>query len=315
MSVIKATTMDLSKLTFSDLKQDNNQRKMVFVNLNGGKVIIQTPLMSVPNGVKRWRKADSKDNRDDSFEMELSFGGDNPEIKKFHDKMLQFDELVKTQIMAHSKEWLGKPKVSMELIENAFYAPCVKNAMDKEGNLLDYPARIRAKLDRERINGGEDFSGRFLSYKKNATPILMFDENKKPLDMDESNFETIVPKGSHVVAVLELVYLTITTKVSAKWKLVQAKVTRSQSNISGYAMIDDDEQPQEQDDLDSETPVAVVTKAVEVVKLEDSDSEEDELTPKANSEDVVQDDLDSESEEEEVVVEVAKPKSRGRKAV
>lgn len=311
MSVIKATSMDLSKLTFSELKQDaTGQRKMVFVNLNGGKVIIQTPMMSVPNGIKRWRKADSKDNRDDSFEMELSFGGDEPEIKKFHEKMLQFDELVKTQIMSHSKEWLGKQKLSMELIENAFYLPCVKVATDKEGNLLDYPSRIRAKLDREKVNDGADFSGRFLSYRKGSVPVLMFDENKKPIHMDESNFDEVVPKGSHAVAVLELVYLSITQKVSAKWKLVQAKVTKSQSNISGYAMIDDDEHsPETQEDLDSETPELVsVTKSVEDVKLEDTEESEDEK--KEDNEDVVPDDLDSESEEEVVVT---KPKTRSKK--
>jgi hypothetical protein len=256
MSVIKATTLDLTQLTFSDVKTDNHGRKMVFVNNNGGKVVIQTPKMYVPNGIKRWRKKDAVDNKDDSFEMEMSFGGEdsNEDIRIFHEKMEEFDSLVKQQIMSHSKEWLGKPKISMELIENAFYAPTVRVPMDKEGNILEYPSKVRAKLDRERINGGDDFSGRFLSYKKPATPVLMFDESKALIEMDENNFESVVPKNSQVVAVLELVYLTITTKVSAKWKLVQAKVSTNQKHITGYAMLDEDEE-KVQEDLDSETPM------------------------------------------------------------
>jgi hypothetical protein len=305
MPVIKATTLDLSKITFSDVKTDNHGRKMVFVNYNGGKLTIQTPKMYVPNGIKRWRKKDAVDNKDDSFEMEMSFGGEdkNEDIRVFHEKMEEFDELVKKHMMSHSKELLGKPKISMELIENAFYAPTVRVPMDKEGNVLDYPSRVRAKIDRERINGGDDFSGRFLSYKKPATPVLMFDESKTLLEMDENNFESVVPKNSQVVAVLELVYLTITTKVSAKWKLIQAKVSRNQQNITGYAMLDDDEaeaeaeaEAGEQEDLDSETPVPVSVSAP-VVEEEDT-------------EDVLDEDELDEPEPEPVI---SKPKPRGRK--
>lgn len=295
MPVIKATNLDLSKITFSDVKTDNHGRKMVFVNYDGGKIMVQTPKMYVPNGLKRWRKKDATDNKDDSFEMELSFSGEdkNADIREFHDKMEQFDELVKKQIMAHSKEWLGKPKVSMELIENAFYSPSVRVPMDKEGNVLDYPSRVRAKLDRERK--GDDFTGRFLSYKKPPTPVLMFDESKTLIEMNEDNFESVVPKGSQVVAVLELVYLTITTKVSAKWKLVQAKVARNQQTITGYAMIDDEES-QVQEDLESE-PVKEASEHQEEEEVQEEEVEEEE----------------DELEEEPVVV--TKPKPRGRRAV
>lgn len=309
MPVIKATDLDLSKLTFSEVKTDNNGRKMVFVNLNGGKVIVQTPKMYVPNGIKRWRKKDAVDNKDDSFEMEMSFGGEDKldknaqAIKTFHEKMSGFDDLVKNHIKDHSKELLGKPKVTMELIENAFHTPVVRLAMDKEGNVLDYPSRIRVKLDRER--SGDDFTGRFLSCKRPPTEILMYDQNKEQLPMDENNFETVVPKNSLVVAVLELVYLTITTKVSAKWKLVQAKVERNQTNITGYAMLDEDETP----DLDSETPVETLTAQTAKVTVEDDPVE----TGEEVDEDL-DDDLDEEDEPEPVPVVVPVKKGRAKKA-
>jgi len=318
MPVIKATTLDLSKITFSDVKTDNHGRKMVFVNYEGGKIIVQTPKMYVPNGLKRWRKKDATDNKDDSFEMDLSFAGEdkNSDIREFHDKMEQFDELVKKQIITHSKEWLGKPKVSMELVENAFYSPSVRLPMDKEGNILDYPSRVRAKLDRERTNG-DDFTGRFLSYKKPATPVLMFDESKTLIEMNEDNFESVVPKGSQVVSVLELVYLTITTKVSAKWKLVQAKVSRNQQTITGYAMIDDEES-NVQEDLESEPTKETSTKELEVVKDEEEEEEEEvveEEVEEVEEEEDEDEDVQEDELEEEPEPVVAKPKPRGRKAV
>ena len=246
MPVIKINDLDLSNITFSDIKTDNNGRKMVFVNNNGGKILVQTPKMFAPNGLKRWRKKDATDNKDDSFEIELSFiGEDNDskngkEIHNMHKKLEEFDNLIKNKIQEHSKEWLGKPKVSMELIENAFYTPIVKIATDKEGNILDYPSRVRVKLDRER--NGDNFTGRFLSHKRPPTEILVFNHNKERIPMNEDNFELVIPKASQVIAVMELVYLSITTKVSAKWKLVQAKVESNSTNITSYAMLDDVEE-------------------------------------------------------------------------
>ena len=295
MSVIKATNLNLSKVTFSDVKTDNHGRKMVYVNYNGGKIMVQTPKMYVPNGIKRWRKKDAVDNKDDSFELELSFGGEDKEdknsmeIREFHTKLEEFDELVKKNIMSHSKEWLGKSKISMDSIEEAFYSPSVRLATDKDGTVLAYPSRVRAKLDRERDQETDSFTGRFLSNKRFKTPVLMFDENKELLEMNESNFDTVVPKGSQVVAVLELVYLSISTKVSAKWKLVQSKVFRNQKTITGYAMLDDsdsenvEEQEQEQEkalpqeDLDTaETSEAVEEQVVESEEEEEEEEEEDE---------------------------------------
>jgi hypothetical protein len=214
--------------------------------------------MYLPNGIKRWRKKDAVDNKDDSFEMEMSFGGEDKtdknsnEIRDFHSKLQAFDTLVKENIMAKSKEWLGKSKISMDSIEEAFYSPTVRVPTDKDGNELNYPSRVRVKLDRER-NADDTFSGRFLSNKRFKTPVLLFDEAKNPIDLNETNFESVVPKGSQVVAVLELVYLSISTKVSAKWKLVQAKVQQNQQTITGYAMIDDEDNDNAVgDDLDTD---------------------------------------------------------------
>lgn len=319
MSIIKAINLDLNKVSFSDVKTDNHGRKMVYVNYNGGKILIQTPKMYVPNGIKRWRKKDATDNKDDSFEMELSFGGEDKEdknsveIREFHKKMEEFDTLVKNNIMSRSKEWLGKPKVSMETIEDAYYAPSVKIPTDKDGNILDYPSRIRAKLDRERDIDSDGFTGRFLSNKRFKTPVLMFDDSKNQLDLNEQNFENVVPKGSQVVCVLELVYLSITTKVSAKWKLVQAKVSRNQQSITGYALIDDEES-ELQDDLDDVVEnVKNINVEDEKEEIEEEDDEDEEQIEQ--EEDVEEEDQEEELIEEVVVTPPPKPKGRAKRSV
>jgi hypothetical protein len=316
MGVIKANSLDLSKVTFSDVKTDNHGRKMVYVNLNNGKILVQTPKMYAPNGIKRWRKKDAVDNKDDKFEMELSFYGkdgtdkNSQEIKEFHDNWEQFDEVLKSKILEKSKEWLSMPKLDKSTLESVMYTPMVRVAKDKEGNELPYPSRVRVKVDRESDTNG-NFSGRFLSNKKFKTEVLLFDDNKEKLDLNEDNAEVVVPKGSQVVCIMELVYLSLSkTTISTKWKLVQAKVFKNRETITGYAMLDEDSQ---QDDLDTENaPVVAETKEVPVVAVEESDEEEEEEEEEIAKE---SDEEEQEEEEEEVVVPPPKTKGRAKRGV
>ena len=239
MSIQKASQFDFSKVVFSDVKK-LGKGKMVYANFNNGKITLQTPKMSVPFGLSRWRDSDASDNSGDSFKLPLSFYGEdsNSDIKLFKEHLEQFDDLIKKQIQKNSKEWLGKASVSMEAIESAFYSPNVKASTDKDGK--EYPSRLEVKLDRFKEN--DVFTGKFVSNKKSNQPILIFDENKELLDLNENNYDTVIPKGSHAICLIELVYVSITAKISCKWKLVQAKVFRNISSIDKYAIIDDDDE-------------------------------------------------------------------------
>jgi hypothetical protein len=224
---------------------------MVFVNNNGKKILIQTPKMYLPSGANRWRQKDALDNKSDAFELELSFGGDSPDIQLFHEKMKQYDEIVKNKILQNPKDWLGKSKVSMETVEDAFYSPVVRLAYDKDHNRVDYPDRMKIKIDRERT-GDDNFTGRFVSSKKFNSPVLAFDTNKNQLEFNESNYDQVIPKGSHIICVVELVYITIAAKVSTKWKLVQFKVFKNEERITSYAIEDSDEEVEEVEEGEEE---------------------------------------------------------------
>jgi len=328
--VVKANGLNLSNVTFSDVKTDNHGRKMVYINMNGGKILVQTPKMYAPNGVKRWRKQDATNNKDDKFEMELSFYGENgtdksaQEIREFKQKWESFDDLIKRKVIEKSKEWLSMPKLDMNTLESVMYTPMVKVPKDKEGNELPYPSRIRAKIDREMDNNG-NYSGRFLSNKKFKTEVMIFDENKQQQEINEENAESIIPKGCQVVSILELVYLSLSkTTISTKWKLVQAKVFRNKDTITGYAMLDD-EAEEGKEDLDTDEGVKVSPKEHEVTGQKDSDDggeqleAEDEEDEEDEVEEVEEDEEDEEDEEEVPVLDppkpVVKPKGRAKRGV
>lgn len=320
MSVVKANSLNLSKVTFSDVKTDIHGRKMVYVNMNG-KIMVQTPKMYAPNGIKRWRKADAANNKDDKYEMELSFYGENgddknaQEIREFHQKWQEFDEFLKAEIRKNSKAWLGKATVSDEYFDDN-YTSMVKVPKDKDGNVLPYPSRIKAKIDREMDSNG-NFTGRFLSNKKFKTEVLLFDENKDRLNMNEDNAEDSVPKGCQVVSILELVYLSLSkTTISTKWKLVQAKVYRNKESITGYAMLDDDNDVPA--DLDTDEEKVQPPPPTPVQAEAEAEEEEDVESQAADDVDVQED--ESEAEEVEIsskpAVEIpSKPKGRAKRSV
>lgn len=305
VNIIKIGDLDVNKVTFTaPIKPDTNGRKTAFINYDKGPMPwIQTPRMSVVNGVKRWRKKDATDNKDDSFEVQLSFGGDNDDVKVFQQKMEQLDEKMTEYIIQNSMELIGKPKTkaSKDVVE-AFYNPLVKIAMDKDGNLLDYPAGIRVKIDRDRDSNGDGFTGKFISNKRTRDQVLIFDglsnDKNTALPFNESNFESVIPKGSKMVSVIKFSHINVTSKVSVKTVLTQGKVYRNSQSVTEYAMLDDS-------DLDEDVPKVEVE-----AEVEDLDTEgEVEAEDKDEVEAEVEDELDDEESEEEVKP-VAKPKSR-----
>lgn len=301
MSVLKASSLDLNKISFSDVKVDPHGRKMVYVNLNGGKIRLQTPKMYAPNGIKKWVKKNPNDN--DNFEMELSFYGEagtdknSVEIAEIHKKFKELDEIIKNKILENCTKWVGK-KITKEVLEEDRYKPIVKVPKDKEGNVLNYPSRFKTKIDRDSENG------KFLSNKKDKTDLLFFDENKQRIEIDESNAENIVQRNSQVITIIELVYLSISaTGISVKWKLVQCKLFRNKDTITEYAMLDDEEETPAElpDDLDNSED-SVVEEQVE--------NAEEQVE---NVEETIEE-VECEVEPEVVEEKVVKPKGRGKKA-
>ena len=172
---IKTGEFNLKNVSFTMKVDKESKRKIFFVNHNQKPILFQTPMMYLPNGVKRWTSTAYPE----SFELELSFGEDkenttnNKLIKEFHQKMQGLDELIKSEILKNPKDWIGKPKTSMEMINEAFYPnPIVRVPKDKDGNVLEYPDRMRIKVERERDAAGNN-TGYFVSNRRNKTRVMV----------------------------------------------------------------------------------------------------------------------------------------------
>jgi hypothetical protein len=252
---IKSTEFDVSKVSFTMKVDKESKRKIFYVNHNKQPILIQTPKMYLPNGIKHWVSAAYPE----SFELELSFGEDkenavnNKNIQDFHEKMKALDTLIKEQILTNPKDWVGKQKASMELIEESYYPnPIVRVPKDKEGHVLEYPDRMRIKVEREREN--DNYTGFFVSNRRYKSKVMVFDEKNENLNLDETNFESVIPRGSKGITVIELVNINVVgDKVYPKWKFIQGKVFRNQKSITENIIDDPEEEVPE--DLDSESPV------------------------------------------------------------
>jgi hypothetical protein len=271
--IIKASDLNVSELVFSDVKVDQHGRKIIYVNhKNGKKVLIQTPKMLNVFGGKRW----VKDGMEDSFEVEMSFAGkeSNPELQKFHDILAEFDETVKDQIIINSKTWLGKAKISKDSInETELYTSVLKLSKDKDGSILDYPSRFKVKFDKS------NNSNNFVSNKRSDTRALMFDENSEEIEFNQENFENTICKSSQLISVVELVYITISTKVSVKFKFFQGRIFSNKNIVNHNIMLQDsqDHIVDLVDDLDNvDLEAESVEEPVENLETEELEAEVEE---------------------------------------
>ena len=256
LNIIKSTEFNIADISFIMNIDKTTKRKIFFVNHNKKPIFLKTPKMYFPSGIKHWKS----DAYPESFELEVSFGEDksnpanNAKIQDFYEKMKALDTLIKQQILDNPMEWIGKKKTSMEMIEESYYPkPIVKVAQDKEGNILEYAPKMRLKVERER--NGDTFTGKFSSNIRDKTQVLMFDDDGNNLELNEENCESIIPKGTTGTLLAQLVNINVVgDKVYPKWKLVQGKIAKKNSGRIDRNIMDDDEDEDVLEDLDSETP-------------------------------------------------------------
>lgn len=278
-NIIKTTEFNVADVSFIMNVDKTTKRKIFFVNHNKKPIFIKTPKMYFPSGLKHWKS----DAYPESFELEMSFGEDksnptnNTKIQDFYGKMKGLDSLIKQQILENPMEWIGKKKTSMEMIEESYYPkPIVKVPTDKEGNVLEYAPKMRLKVERER--NGDTFTGKFSSSNRDKTQVLLFDENGTDLELTEENCESVVPKGTTGNLLIQLVNINVVgDKVYPKWKLVQGKISKNTSGRIDRNIMDDDEEVEVQEDLDSETHEKQVEHLEDEIEVQVDDVDELEV--------------------------------------
>lgn len=155
-----------------------------------------------------------------SYNMALQFPNEeysNESTSQFFEKMRDFESKVLDDCVKHSKEWFGKTKMSREVAE-ALFTPILKYPKDKQTGEPDYS---RAPSLRVKIPYWE---GKFNTelYNTDHTPIF-----NSQTDLGSTQFETLVPKASHVVAAIQCNGLWFAAgKFGVTWQLTQAIVRR-----------------------------------------------------------------------------------------
>lgn len=233
------------------------------------KVVIRTPLMLT------WGLSDYEGN--EKFQFSLQFPGNDfltPKTKKLLDQMMAFEAKLKADVIVNSKEWLGKAKMTPEVLD-ALWTPMLKYPKtDGEPDPTKSPT-LSIKTPR--------YDGKWASEIYNQKGECVFDPNDTETTKDPRNFIT---KGCNVACVIECGGLWITGgKCGVTWRLVQAAV-KPKETLAGkcHITLDDDElatlekEPAGEDE-DEESGAMVSTEVESDEEVEEEQEEEEEEEP------------------------------------
>lgn len=289
--VIKLRDFKPENIRFSSLRTTKHGGKIVYINYDyednrsPKPLRIQMPKMKTPFGISGWDtsrldKKDSSPTENSNDTLELSVGSNNDIIEKIE----QMDLIVISQAVDNSKEYFKK-KYAEEYIKMQYKSALKFNENEEGERDTKYPPRLKTKLYKD-----SDFV-----YK-----TQVFNTEKELLKIDVYNHLEILPKGSECVTLLECAGIwIINEKFGVSWRPAQMKVYKSDTKLSGYSFIDDqeDEETQDEEEVDDEHEAATEELAEKL--------EEVTIEATQESETVLDDDLDP--LEENVAVPVVAP--------
>tara|TARA_B100000963_G_C22553778_1_gene638069 strand:- start:85 stop:969 length:885 start_codon:yes stop_codon:yes gene_type:complete len=268
------------------------------VNASGGKscgilnsitkksLYLSTPL------IKCWGVNKRENERMGGFNYDFSLQFDDENFasekqKEFLNTLTEFENFIRKSAIEHSKEWLGKAKMSEEVLD-ALWTPMLKYPKDKETDEPDMtrPPTLKVKMP--------VWEGNFKFELYDVEHNLLLPNNEDP----SIGPEDLVEKLSSIACILQCGGLWFASgKFGVTWKLVQAVVKPSVSFKMGTCQISLDNN--EVNKLNSETPK-------DNNNAYDSDGEE-----------VEEEEEEEEQQQVEEVEEVVAPKKKkgGRKKV
>lgn len=194
-----------------------------------GPFIMQTCRIRLPFGIDQ-----SKPQNGESVKYHISFSMANDETQNEQLKLLtknvrSIDSKAKS-MATDSDAWFGK-KLSPELV-NEFYKSAEKFPKDPK-----WPSTLKVKLPFD---------------KKGAPQFVLYDDNKKPIDIVDSDGNVdpnAIPKGCEAVCLIQStgVWFVGKTQFGVGYKLLQAKIYKS-NKLSGYSIVDSE--PEEEEDVE-----------------------------------------------------------------
>ena len=281
--------------SFSNFVTETTSYGSTRVNARGGKSVKvcdakgNTLTLSTPL-ILTWgiNKMVDEDTGRVSYNMSLQFPSEqyaNASTSEFFDKMREFEDKILDDAVTNSKQWFNKAKMSREVAE-ALFTPMLRYPKDKATGEPDYD---RAPTMRLKIPFWE---GKF--------NVELYNMDRTPLFSQSSYdgltpFETLIPKASHVAAVIQCQGLWFAAgKFGVTWRLVQA-IVRRPVRIQGGCFInlsaedekyaknltkkEAEEEAEEEVTAELETYRKVEEEAAAQEAVEDTDDEDEPPTP------------------------------------
>lgn len=280
MSVLLPKNVDVKRIKYSEVKVMKSGAKSVYMNYDGSKLMLQTPVLSIPYGTNDNSKFIDKNDKGDGkkYDLTLSFKGmqENAKIQVFYDKLKELEEKIIDDAYTHRQLWFKNNYNNNKDVVSTMFTPMIKLDKDKEtGEIANkYPPTFKTKLP---YDANEDKFG-FDAY---------------DMDNNDINFQDIMNnlKGGKTQLIIQLNGIWFAGGMfGCSWKVVSGKF--QQTNISKVIFIEDsdtekvnDDSEEENDDISVDTElVKAETKAV-IPEEEEDEDEEDKIASNEDDED------------------------------
>lgn len=256
--------VNMSKLTYGLPRSQDNGAKSIFIAYNGAPLIVQTPRMACPFGLKKWSNDPKKPDQVDKLNLELSFKGfhENAAVRRALEVFQNLDNKLLQDALDNSMMWFKRKYTSTDVVE-ALYTPMVRHAKDKEtGARTDkFPPTLRLNVPH--------VAGRVACEVYNSSQEVIPD------------LAAVETKGAHVRAIIQCTGVWVAGgKFGCAWKVVQLCV-EPPLGISGFAFVDTGSGGAVSDDLDLQDDDIVPNVGGPVrhhrAIIADSDGEDDDL--------------------------------------
>ena len=316
MNVLLAKNFNVDKLKYSELKVMKSGAKSIYINYNGNKVNLQTPVLNIPYGINDNMQFIKKDeNRKDEerkYDITVSFKGmdENPKIKQFHDKMKELEQKIIDDAFDNRLAWFKNNFSGNKDVVSNMFTPIVKHDKDKQtGEYANkYPPTFKAKIPYNSLENKFEFD--------------CYD-----MDNNEINFNDILTnlKGGKAQFIIQLNGIWFSAGMfGCSWKIVSSKFQQINTSKLSFVADSDDElnngdNDDEEDDISVDNDVIakisqkqsvipdkktlvekqpVAKSSQKVIPQEEEDDDDD------NELDNVEEEDEEEEEEEEEIVPV-----------
>lgn len=290
-NVLLAKNVNVSKLKFSEPKTLTNQSRTVYVNYEGDKLTIQTPLQRLPYGIGDWNETNNAGKKaEDSikkYDLHASFTDleSNPKMKSLLDKMREIEARIVDEAYANRVSWLQDDYEGSKKLVEKLFVPIIKVDKDKDTKKVvgKYPPTMKLKLPYD-----------------NRNDCFSFDA--QTMDGESLDFKSVMTnlKGSKARLIIQLSGLWFAGgRYGCTWKVVRGMFEVNSKKAQPQFIPDSDDEEDEDDETRDDDADLIDDAAAAVAIVETSQSQSQGQGVPESDEEEEEDDPDEDSEIDE----------------